>query len=200
MTGQKSSRAGRWAASLTGTHKERRRRHGIVQGLVRWHRGQKQEEDIPNVLGKGGGRAAVLTQLGETVRTHDDQADPIADDVARPRIRPRFRNLRALLPQSNGSLMQGRICDVGLRPSSLPHSHLRCSTESEIGPQVCAARSRLSAEGANTGQEGSASASHILPCVVSSLGDPSLPRTHDRSRQHRPSGPRSPSILSRLLL
>ena len=32
---------------------------------------------------KDGGRAAVLTQLGEAVRTHYDQADRIADDVAR---------------------------------------------------------------------------------------------------------------------
>ena len=30
---------------------------------------------------KDGGRAAVLTQLGEAVRTHYDQADRIADDV-----------------------------------------------------------------------------------------------------------------------
>ncbi|HEY4081477.1 MAG TPA: hypothetical protein VGM81_12325 [Burkholderiaceae bacterium] len=58
---------------------------------------------------KEGGRAAVLTQLGEAVRTHYDQADRIADDVARLGYEGACEILRALLPQSK----RARSGDLG---------------------------------------------------------------------------------------
>ncbi len=58
---------------------------------------------------KDGGRAAVLTQLGEAVRTHYDQADRIADDVARLGYDGASEILRALLPQSK----RARSGDLG---------------------------------------------------------------------------------------
>jgi hypothetical protein len=58
---------------------------------------------------KAGGRAKVLTQLGETVRGHYDQADRIADDVARLGYEGAAEILRALLPQSK----RARSGDLG---------------------------------------------------------------------------------------
>lgn len=95
-------------------------------------------------LEKDSGRAAVLTQLGETVRTHDDQADPIADDVARPRIRRRLRNLRALLPQSKrarsgdlGEILASELVeeDMGFR---VPVWRMRFKDDGETAHRVAA--------------------------------------------------------------
>ena len=58
---------------------------------------------------KTGGRAKVLTQLGETVRTHYDQSDRIADDVARLGYEGAAEILRAQLPQSR----RARSGDLG---------------------------------------------------------------------------------------
>lgn len=58
---------------------------------------------------KEGSRAAVLAQLGEAVRTHYDQADRIADDVARLGYDGASEILRALLPQSK----RARSGDLG---------------------------------------------------------------------------------------
>jgi hypothetical protein len=58
---------------------------------------------------KTGGRVKVLTQLGETVRAHCDQADRIADDVARLGYDAAAEILRALLPQST----RARSGDLG---------------------------------------------------------------------------------------
>lgn len=58
---------------------------------------------------KAGGRAAALEQLGEAVRTHYDQADRIADDVARLGYDGAAEILRALLPQSK----RARSGDLG---------------------------------------------------------------------------------------
>lgn len=44
---------------------------------------KSKKKTFRTYLEKDGGRAAALTQPGETVRTHYGQADPIADDVAR---------------------------------------------------------------------------------------------------------------------
>ncbi len=49
---------------------------------------------------KKGGRAKVLSQLGETVKAHYDETDRIADDVARLGYKAAAKILRALLPQS----------------------------------------------------------------------------------------------------
>lgn len=69
-----------------GSHPNRnsrigRRRHVVVHGLVHWYQGQKQEKDVPNVLGKDGDRAAVLTQLGEALGTHYNQNDRISANL-----------------------------------------------------------------------------------------------------------------------
>lgn len=58
---------------------------------------------------KAGGRDAVLKQLGEAVRTHYDQSDRIADDVARLGYDGAAEILRALLPQSK----RARSGDLG---------------------------------------------------------------------------------------
>jgi hypothetical protein len=58
---------------------------------------------------KAGGRAAALEQLGEAVRTHYDQVDRIADDVARLGYDGAAEILRALLPQSK----RARSGDLG---------------------------------------------------------------------------------------
>ena len=57
---------------------------------------------------KDGGRAAVLTQLGEAVRTHYDQTDRIADDVARLGYDGASEILRAQMPQSKRALRRSR--------------------------------------------------------------------------------------------
>lgn len=58
---------------------------------------------------KDGGRDAIRNQLGETVRSHYDQLDRIADDVARLGYDGAAEILRALLPQSK----RARSGDLG---------------------------------------------------------------------------------------
>lgn len=58
---------------------------------------------------KPGGRAQVLARLGKTVRSHYDQADRIADDVARLGYAGAAEILRATLPQSK----RARSGDLG---------------------------------------------------------------------------------------
>ena len=68
-----------------------------------WCAGTKQKDKkktLRTYTEKAGGRAAALEQLGEAVRTHYDQADRIADDVARLGYAGAAEILRALLPQS----------------------------------------------------------------------------------------------------
>lgn len=77
-----------------------------------WCVGAKQKNKKKTLLTyteKVGGRDAVLEQLGETVRTHYDQADRIADDVARLGYEGAAEILRALLPQSK----RARSGDLG---------------------------------------------------------------------------------------
>lgn len=77
-----------------------------------WCVGAKQKNKKKALLTyteKVGGRDAVLEQLGETVRTHYDQADRIADDVARLGYEGAAEILRALLPQSK----RARSGDLG---------------------------------------------------------------------------------------
>lgn len=68
-----------------------------------WCAGAKQKDKkktLRTLADKVGGRDAVLKRLGETVRTHYDQSDRIADDIARLGYDGAAEILRALLPQS----------------------------------------------------------------------------------------------------
>lgn len=77
-----------------------------------WCVGTKQKDKrktLRTYSEKAGGRAAVLSEIGEAVRTHYDQADQIADDVARLGYEGAAEILRALLPQSK----RARSGDLG---------------------------------------------------------------------------------------
>jgi len=77
-----------------------------------WCTSTKQKEKKKTFLTyseKNGGRAAVLVKLGESVRSHYDQSDRIADDVARLGYDGAAEILRALLPQSK----RARSGDLG---------------------------------------------------------------------------------------
>lgn len=78
-----------------------------------WGSSTKQKEKKKAFLTyseKGGLRAAVLVKLGETVRSHYDQSDRIADDVARLGYDSAAEILRAFLPQSKRARSGDTAC------------------------------------------------------------------------------------------
>ncbi len=100
-----------------------------------WCAGAKQKDKkktLRTFAEKAGGRDAVLKQLGETVRTHYDQSDRIADDIARLGYDGAAEILRALLPQSK----RARSGDLG----EILASEL---VEEEIGFRVPVRRMRF---------------------------------------------------------
>lgn len=101
---------------------------------------KSKKKTFRTCLEKDSGRAAVLTQLGETVRTHDDQAD----DVARLGYDGASEILRALLPQSKrarsgdlGEILASELVeeDMGFR---VPVWRMRFKDDGETAHRVAA--------------------------------------------------------------